>query len=465
MKNSRLWKLLRALDKKDLRDLRKFVASPIYNQRIDVEMFYDYLYETMKKEEPAPTKEMAFKVIYPKDKFNPTHIHTLTSLLFKITEQYLVWKEREQDQIAEKITLASAYRKLNLEDNFLRTIEETKIMHEAQPLRNAEYHEKNYNLLLEEFEFLIRTRKIDDNILQGIINNLDKSFISKALRLEWAINSHKAIANKEYESGILKIDEIPQNLSAPAIAIYYYGYKATKNNDEEAFKIFMSFLKNEVGCFPLHEQKDIFLIAINFCIKKINAGNEDYLSIGLDVYKDGLNKKVLIDNNSSIPRFTFANIVTFACKAKDWDWGEDFVKEYHMLLEHQYREGLYNFSLGRIYYERKNYDKALTFLTKSESKDVLIMLNAKALQTRIYYEITEMSLLHSHLNAFKIYLKRHKEIGYHKFIYGNFIKYTLKLLNINIKNKEVVEKLETNIRDEQYLYEKKWLLAQLEALK
>ena len=465
MKNSRLWKLLRALDKKDLRDLRKFVASPIYNQRIDVELFYDYLYESIKKEEPAPTKEMAFKVIYPKDKFNPTQIHTLTSLLFKITEQYLVWKEREQDQIAEKITLASAYRKLNMEDNFLRTIEETKVMHEAQPLRNAEYHEKNYNLLLEEFEFLIRTRKIDDNILQEIINNLDKSFISKALRLEAAINAHKAVANKEYESGILKINEIPNNLSAPAITIYLYGYKATKYNDEEAFDIFMSHFKEDAILFPHHEQKDLFFMAINFCIRKFNAGNENYAQIALDVYKDGLKKKVLIDNNSTIPRFAFANIVTFACRSKDWDWAEDFVKEYYKLLEHQYREGLYNFSLGRIYYERKNYDNALGFLNKAESNDVLIMLNVKALQTRIYYEITEMSLLHSHLNAFKIYLKRHKEIGYHKTHYINFVKYTLKLLNINIKNKEVVEKLETNIRNEQYLYEKKWLLAQLEALK
>lgn len=464
MKSSKLWKLVTILDKKDIREIKKMVRSPFFNQREDVISLFDILTNALKDHNSSYSKEEIFSKIYPKEKFNAGQVHLISSLLFKIIEQYLILREREQEPMNDKIALAAAYRKLNMEDNFWRTIQEAKTYQDEQPLRNAEYHEKRYALLLEEFEFIIKTRKIEDNILQEIINHLDKSFISKTLRLELAINSHKAITNKEYESGILNLDDIPIEYTDSAIEIYLYGYKAIKNNDETAFQKFNSKLTNTAANFPKNEQKDLFLMAINFCIKKFNSGNSNFAKIALDVYKEGLNKRVLIENET-LSRFTFGNIIIFACIVKDLDWAEDFVHQYIKYVEKQYKDALFNFSLGRIYYERSNYDKALVYLSQTESKDVLTSINMKAFQTKIYYEINEISLLQSHLNAFRIYLSRHKEIAYHKEHYENFIKYVQRILNLNVKSIKILEEIEENVSKEKFLYEKKWLLEQIEKLK
>ncbi|MFZ4544509.1 MAG: hypothetical protein ACOYOA_10695 [Saprospiraceae bacterium] len=465
MKRTQLWKLICALDKKDLRELRKFVCSPFFNQREDVIALFDTLMKYLKDHNAEASKETAFAIVYPGEKYDAGKLHLISSILNGLCEEYLIWKERSSDVVNDQLILSQAYRKLKLEKPFLSTIKEAQLLHEKQPLRNAEYHAKKYEILLEEFEYLIQNKRLEEFNLQEILNHLDKSFVSRLLRLECAILSHQAVAKKTYESGVFDINHISEKLQAPAVTIYNYGYHALRDNDEAAFEAFMGHLKDEVLFFPLSEQKDIFLMAINFCIRKFNAGNEKYASILFEVYKEGLEKKVLIENNN-ISQFTFSNIVRTAAYIKEWDWAEDFVHQFAGLLEKQYQESLFNFSLGRINYERKNYDNALTYLSKAEEKnDVLISLNSKALRTKVYFELTEINLLISHLSAFKIYLNRHKEIGYHKNLYDNFIKFTNRLVNININKSTYLEKLKQEIEGEKELMERKWLLEQIEHLK
>ena len=48
---------------------------------------------------------------------------------------------------------------------------------------------------------------------------------------------------------------------------------------------------------------------------------------------------------------------------------------------------------------------------------------------RSYYELEEWEVLLSFLNSFSIYLKPHKELGYHQITNLNLIKYTRKMVN------------------------------------
>lgn len=464
MKNSKLWKLIRILDKKDIRELRKVVNSPYFNQRSDVAMLFETLIEHIKNPDKSISKEAVFEYIYPKTVYNAAQIHLISSLLYKNVEQYLILKEREQKVVEDRINLATAYRKLNLDDFFIRTIEEAKALHEAQKLRNAEYFETKYDLLIEELEYALKSRKIDENLLIDLSQNLDKSFLSRALRLELALLSHKAVANKSYNSGILKSMNVKHTYQDAAISLYETGYDAVITEDENTFNEFKLHIKEESHLFPVEEQKDLFLIAINFCIKKFNAGNEKYMQICLDLYKDGLNKNIFIENGK-MSMFTYINIVLAGCMVKDWDWVEHFVHDHIALIEKNLQQGLYNFSMGRINYERKKFDSALKFLSLTDSKDILINLSAKALQSRIFYELAEYQVLQSHLNAFNIFIKRHSELGYHKISYLNFIKSLNQLLNLSFKNNKEVDKLELSVKEEQYIYEKKWLLEQIAMLK
>ena len=174
MKRTQLWKILCAFDKKDIREFRKFVNSPFYNQREDVTQLFEILARHLKGDKIDISKEAVFELMFPNEAFDAKRIHLLSSLLNGHCEQYLIWKERVADEVEAKIILAKAYRKLKLDKPFADTIAEAKELHESQPLRNAEYHEKKYSLLLEEFDYAIQNKRLEDFNLQEILINLDK---------------------------------------------------------------------------------------------------------------------------------------------------------------------------------------------------------------------------------------------------------------------------------------------------
>ncbi len=95
------------------------------------------------------------------------------------------------------------------------------------------------------------------------------------------------------------------------------------------------------------------------------------------------------------------------------------------------------------------YDKLHTFL-------------AKTLLAKMYFELKEIDSLNSLLQSFKIFIKRKKELGYHREGSLNFIKFISKL--INLKPEDNIEDLFKEISETKVLTEKVWLLEQVEKL-
>jgi hypothetical protein len=45
--------------------------------------------------------------------------------------------------------------------------------------------------------------------------------------------------------------------------------------------------------FPADELRDLFILALNFCIRQYNAGSSDYLAEQFELYKEGFSKDFL----------------------------------------------------------------------------------------------------------------------------------------------------------------------------
>jgi hypothetical protein len=72
-----------------------------------------------------------------------------------------------------------------------------------------------------------------------------------------------------------------------------------------------------------------------------------------------------------------------------------------------------------------------------------------------------LDALESLLDSFKVYIHRLKNIGYHKMIYLNLIRFTKKLLYLNREDKRAIQELEEEIQITKVVAEREWLLAQL----
>lgn len=115
MKKSQLIRILQTFDKKEVRELRKWVNSPAHNLRQDVVDLFEYLFSgNHLYSESCLQKEKVFEAIYPSKTFSDAELRQTIHFLLKVVEEFLVYNEFQQDQVRAQILLAKAYRQRQL---------------------------------------------------------------------------------------------------------------------------------------------------------------------------------------------------------------------------------------------------------------------------------------------------------------------------------------------------------------
>lgn len=464
MQDSRLTELLRTLSRTEQRELRKVAISPFFNQRQDVPDLLDLLLYCINEEKPLPDKMEAHRQLYGPDvEFDDHRVRMVMSFLLKIAEQYLVHQAFFVDEVKVKTKLAEVYRRRSLTKHFDRTMREAQALQADSPHRNAEFFTDDYHVQMEQYRFTATTSRTAAHNLQAITDNLDTAYFSQKLRQACLLLSHQAVYKTEYQFGMLEEVlahvESQQLLDIPAIAVYYFCYQAlTQPEQPDYFHQLKKLLVEECEKFPPHEIADLYLLAINYCIRHYNLGNPAYLADEFELYQEGLKRSYFL-NNGTLSRFTYRNVVTVGLKQKAFDWVENFVKDFQEKLEPKHRESMYSFNLARLAYERRQHGPALQLLQKSEYADLLLNLAAKALMLKIFFETGELDALDSHISAMQKFIRRKKIMGYHRENYMNLAVFTKKLMETH--EKLALTALRSEIESTKVVAEKEWLLEQV----
>lgn len=453
------------LNKAEIRQIARFVRSPFFNQKEVLIDLFEYLDLSVNQKKYIPTKEDIFRNVVKEDKYDPQKVRWVMSKLSQLIEHFLVYQEFFEESTIVQTKLAVAFRKKGLSKHFYGTIQGVEKTHQKNEFQDAANYKNAYEIQLEKYNFTSLGIRSTSQNLQKITDNFDVFYIATKLRQCCIKISHQNVYKTEYDFGMLKevmqYLERKQLLAIPAIGIYYYGYLALANMDrEDYFHTFKKLIFEHGNKFSSEEMNGIYLLAINYCIRRLNDGKKSYAQEGLDLYKVGLKSKVLI-TDGKLSRFTYRNIIAMGLIVEAYDWVEDFLHNYKSALDKEHRESIFNFNLARLEYTRKNYDKALELLNKEDFKDLLLNLSAKTMALKIYYEIEEYRLLDAHLHSMKNFIIRKKIIGYHRTNYLNLIRYTQKLIKLNFYDREANENLRKKITKEQLISEKEWLLEQL----
>lgn len=465
MEKSKLVQLLRSLSSQELRDFRRYLESPFFNRRAEVVALFHWLEKHLKSGKPVPEKEAAYAVAFPAEPFDDHRLRMLMSQLYQLAGQYLAVRDFLADKPQTLLRMGQAFRKRKLSAQFAQAANDLAQILEAQPYRNADFYQNKYLASLENYRSTFDQRAVESPQLQQLSSELDTSFLAQKLWQACLLLSHEAVTNTSYDFGLLdealRFAERSGALETPAIAVYYHCYRALTNPDSpDFFQNFKALVLRHGTLFPADEMRDLYILAINFCIRRYNAGNQQYLRDQFDFYKDGLRQGYFL-TDGELSRYSYQNAVTSGLVMREFDWVEHFIHDYRDKLAGPYRESVFSFNLARLAYERKQYDTALPLLQKAEYKDLLLNLAAKTLQLKIYFELDEFDLLEAHLAAFKTFLLRKKELGYHRENYLNTIQFTRKLLEINPFDKEARSALRAEIDAVKNLGEKEWLLGEV----
>ncbi len=467
MKNSLVWEILSDLNRKELRAFTQFLSSPYFNSRQDLIDLTQLLTESLLSQK-TPEKTILYRNLFPHQPFDDQKWRLTLSRLQKKLEKFLVINELENRKNVTDEILITILRKRKMDRNFNKSLKRIQTNIDKYPLRNPDFYFHRFELEYQQYHYLSETGRYKTLNLEEVESNLDIAYISTKLRQHCFTLSHQTVFNIPYESVLMdQIIELANDepyKSIPPISLYSRFITLFKTGDIKAFQRFKEILFKQKDHYTQEEFRDIFLLSLNFCIRKINENIEPFFKETLEIYKKGLELELLLENGK-LSRFTYNNIVAIALKIDDRVWVEDFIHSYRDFLDTPHQHAAFSLNMARLAFLKANFMDALLYLQKADHEDLISHMTAKILQLKIYYELKETDSLDSLLLALRVFIRRKKRVGYHYQIWKNILTYIQKINKVNPFDKTAIGKLEQKIMEEPILPERDWLLEKLGDLK
>ena len=464
MQTSPLLTILRALSKERWRALEKFVRSPYHVTHAGVPLLLDYLKSRLQHSpaEPLHQASVARALSEPDSR----RVYHLTNYLLEAVELFLAqerWAEHPHDR---HLATVEGLRHLHLADTGAGMLRYARKQLQQHPNRGVDYHRSDYRLHLEAYYLSQQQGRAKSFNVQELSDAQDVAFISEKLRTGCLLLSHQAVSKRQYDSGlldsVLRFLENHRYLEIPAVAVYYHGYFAQLDeNSDHHFQQLKALLQTHAAHFAPAETHDLYLMAINFCIRRINQAEERYFREVFELYQSGLQHGVLLEDGM-LSRWTYNNITATGLRLREFSWVQHFLTTFAPFLPNSHRDGTFSFNFARYCYDTGDYRQAMQYLLRREYDDVLQNLAAKVMLCKIYYALGENDTLENQLDSIQIYLRRKKVLGYHRDNYLAIVRFLRKLLLHTPYDRDKTRQLQQLIAEAPVLTEREWLLRQLD---
>lgn len=471
MINSKLIQLYTKLNKEEKTLFKKWVLSPVHNQHEDVTQLFDYLFRKRKLTERILKKEKIFKSIYPTKKYDDLRLRHLMSLGVDLLEDFVCFFMQKKDRTAQQKYLIDFYEERNLNKFLEQELNKTTKIQEEEVYRDQNYYYNYYKLQLKKFYFVTRKDRIGAHNIPTLLDTHSILMVIEVLANACvAANSNHIDRRNNHQ--ILFLEEVLEAVEkgkykdVVAVQFYFNAYKcAIFDEDTTYFYALNKLLVEEQDKLRRSLVLDLYHIAVNYCIRKINKGpNVLFLNELFALYQLGIQNDLLLEYGV-LDRFSYKNIIALGLRLRRLDWVAKFIEESTYLVEEEHRANYYLFAQVSLAYELEEYEKTLSLLGKTELDDLFLNIAIKNIQIKVYYEMELFDLLDSFLNSCDAYLQRNANMIGQYQAYRNYIKFTRKMLYLKPYDQKAIEKLRAELQEEKnYTISKDWLIKKIEQL-
>jgi hypothetical protein len=469
MKNSKLVSLLSAFSNEEMEAFDAFICSPYFNNREELIPLFRYLkgHHPSFPEKPLE-KERVFAAVFPGEPFDEKQLAYRMNYLLKLGERFLTIQAFELSPVHTQLHLLESFVNRDLEKEYqfahkklIRQLDESEITESEEFYHRFRMGEIGDQLFMRKDE-----RRYDPS-LEIASDNLDRFYFSKKLRMLTEMINRQHIFNQTYDLAFqeLLLEGIGDSamLQHPLIKAYYHILRmlSLPEEAETEYKAVKDLFQANLAVFSEYDKQNILSHLLNFSIQQIRkqVDRRPYTEEALSLYMFGLESKIYLPKDQLSP-WHFKNIIKLAFNLGNFDWAEQFMYQYSPNLQEAFRENALYYNLADLYYQKKDYEKAMKFLNQVEFTDLTYNLNAKLLLIKIYYELDEEEALLSLLASFTVYLKRNKYLSNDlRKTYENFCKLMTRILRRNAKKWPAIENEINNISP---ITDRKWLMNVLE---
>lgn len=474
MRNTKLYSILEQFDKYEQNRCRKFLQSPYFNKDKTLVNLFELAINVIYSEKDQNwEKEVLWQKLELAPPYDDTRLRKYFSDLTKLVEQYLSQEIFEANSFQKASYLMQAAFKKKIEKLYGSSTKSANDLFLKYPYRSADYYYYQYTIQSNYYGLQNYDIKRDERSnIEEISSNLDYFYITEKLKFLCTIIQKQNFTSYKYNIFLHEeiISHIKNNISQyqeiPSIYIYFAIYLTlTEPEKEEHYYKLKELLNNYSHLFPIKFAVDEFYSAAqNYCVIKLNQGDQKFVKEVVDLYKDMDKKGILVVEGEIYP-WTFRNAVILGLRLGETDWVENFITTYQSFLPEAMRENAVTFNLAQLYFYQKKYEKVIELLQEVEFEDMTYNLNSKTFLLMTYYEINEIEPLYSLFESFRTYLNRRKDIPHSRR--QNFLKliqFTRKLTKLITGDKKNIEKLRLEITAAKSAASYNWLLEKIAEL-
>lgn len=452
------FQLLSSFSKKQLKQLALLLDQPFFNSKKEYVLLLELWQRNRGK---AIDRQAIYAQLFPNKNYLERDWHLLTSRFLDKVEQFLIWEHLQTDQLEQKKILLQCLRKLQKHKLYEMNTKRIKKLSAKKQYYQASQLRYNYELEMGYYDFISSHNREQITNLQTVSNTLDHHFIAEKLKHACLAQSRK-IANQEVykihylEAILTDIDQRAALLEVPAIAIYKACYDAiVLQGDEAAFKHLRKTIEAYGAGFPTAEMRDIYLLAINYCVKAMNKSKLGFEEEAFALYVKSLEQGYLL-KDGFMPGSTFSNMVALGIKRKAFEWTAQFIESQHGSIKQEERHSLVQFNTAQLAYAQKDLKTAASALVQVNTHSTFLYLGAKSLLLKVLYEAQEWDALDSTLASLRVYLQRRNDLGYHKEHYKLLLHFFKQLIQLKPNDKAARQALRQAISQADAFRMKEW---------
>lgn len=484
MVNKNLIRLLKSFTKAEFSEFEKFAASPYFARDRNVIPLLRYL-KKLYPEYPEEKINLEFihKKIFPGKPFSEAAIRMQVSVLISLCKDFL-----SVSKFLENKNNAKFYLLEELEN---RDISEILISEISQLEKNID-SEKSITLDYINSAFKLNTFKISQYEMEGKNTEIPELYysngdflpvdvivklINNVQDIISARNSYKVNNKKVFSEALLENINFDKLIEYAAekkpkgyqlVLFYYYRLKFyTSNGDINFFYKAKDVVFNHWNSFAHFECYCMMLNLANCCWWQIKLGNMSFKADLFEIYKLWLKTDFIIKPGYSYMDIqNYKNILYLALNLNEFKWAEDFMNEYSSKLSIRHSDDVKNYSLALLHYNKKEYDKALDMLKRTDYKNYVYKMECYLLMLKIYYEINAADSLFSLADSYKHFLDKHKNenllVGQRHI---NFVKTLIKLQKVKLSlNRAKLMEVKKITINNKLITSREWLLKQITLL-
>lgn len=475
MQSSKLMQLLGELTDEERTNLQQWVFCSLRGRTLGQEActLLTFLRKHNYYLDKQWSRERVWRKLFPGQSFRDARMRKIMHELTQFVLDYLgMVHMMSNEQQLRQATMAVLHER-GLEKHY-RTLErQSEQFFTSGDQRDHNYHHQRMFLIQMQFEREEQSprRAHLARLLHEQDYHLECYYLIQKLR-----NYGNSVGNRvffAFEGEELQLpngflDRIAQGpwIEEVGVRVYWLIAQMLEHPDQESwFYQLKSLLYSSSHHFSPDEQDSLYIFLKNYCIAyQINQGKAHYFQELFEISRTLL-EKGLTQRSGTIEPQAYKNIITVALHVQEFDWTEQFIREYTRYLPAEDRQNSLSYNLAKVFFHQGRYGQVIEQLREVAYADHTYALGSKLMLLKTYYETGEDRALDSLIDSFRIYLRRNRMISKEvRDQYRNVLRFVRKLFYLPPNAPEAIAKLRREIEDCDALADKPWIMSKVAEL-